>query len=308
MTETTAAETQQTDLNGTATVERADGSQIPSQDPSLNEKLDDALAEMFGAEQAAKQSQPETVDSKPPETQPDDTRSLLDDDAGTETATTTATETLTDIKALAEKAGVRVTDLTFTIDDGDGKGPQQVSYADLKAGYAGAEKLAAERMAFETAQSEESQKLLAARRDFENIVSMIPPESWPENLKAALAEQSRQTADYESRMTLQAIPAWKDAETMQADRADMQKYLEQWGYSAVEVDNIFDHRALAFVRYHTRLVKRVAELEAAQKPTQSRRGSQKGRGNKVAELRGQVTAGNMTGDQAAARFLKSIGL
>lgn len=272
--------------------------------PAPETAIDDAIADLLGTSKPAEPQQQETAAPKL-EAMPsllEDGPSIPADTQPRETATNT-------VKGLAENAGVDVKDLVFTFDEGDGSGPKDVSYTDVKKAYVASEALSAERLDFETTSREESNKLLNARREFESLVSMIPPESWPPQLVQRLTEQHTRTAEYETRMTLNAIPTWKDGTVMEADRADMKSYLAEWGYSDTEVDSVTDHRMLNFVRYHTRLVKRVAELEkGGHAPGKPQRASKTTDSASLAGLKRQRDSGAISGDQAASKWLKSIGV
>lgn len=268
--------------------------------------MDAEIAGLMGKSETPQRQ--ETAEPKPA-LDPEPGKSLLDDDQDIPGPTTGQETGKHSVKQLAEKAGIDLAEVVFVVDNGDGSGPREMSYADVKARLNDSEQLEADRLTFETEQREASNALLNARREFEALVAQIPPESWPAGFAEQIADQSVRTAEYETRMTLAAIPTWKDPTVMQADKQDMTAYMAEWGFSPAEVDNIMDHRTLNFVRYHTRLVRRVAELEKAGPGAKApAKGSQKGRGNKQARLKAQVDSGAITGDQAAASYLKSIGL
>jgi len=270
--------------------------------------IDDAIADMLGGTPPEPRQETAEPPKGPTPLEPslDPDRSMLDDSEPDPIAK--SKETPTTIKALAENAGVRVQDLTFSLDNGDGTA-REVSWSDAKAAIEKADKLESERLDFETAHTEQHNKLLNAQREFESVVAAIPPEQWPQGLAEQMQQQRLKGMEYQARMTLTAIPSWKDPTAMQADREMMADYLGEWGWNPTEVGAIDDHRALAFVRYHARLVKRVAELEkaggTAHKPS---KGTVKGRGNKLRGLKQQVSQGSITGDQAVHKWLKSIGV
>jgi hypothetical protein len=280
----------------------------PPDSPETGDPVGDAIAEFVGGNPDST-GREETPTPKP-EGQVDDLdRSILDDDPAPAAENTPETDRIT-VKTLAEKAGVALEDIVFVEDDGDGEGPRETSYADVKRKLAGARQLESDQLAFDQQAQAQQNELLRERQELSQLVSLIPRDAIPADAAEQLQAMFTATATREAEQTLKVIPSWRDPTTMQADREDMAAYAREWGYSSAEIDAIVDHRMLNFLRYHTRLVKRVAELEKAPTRTskRTRRASKAGSTDKVGQLRGAVERGEMSGSDAVSAFLKSVGM
>lgn len=286
----------------TPAAETATPEPAPEQTPA--QAIDGEIASLLGA---LPDSAPAQETAKPPAT-PAPEPSLLADPEPIRAAKP-ALDTAPTVKALAEQAGINIKDVTLTLDNGDGTA-REIPYATVKKQMEAADTFDAERLSFEQTSQAQTNELIQARREFEQIVSMIPPEQWPAGLSEKVNQQQVASLEYEARMTMAAIPSWSDPVTMQADRELMGSWLKSWGYNESEIANIQDHRTLSMARYVSRMIKRVAELENSgpDHPQRPSKGTAKGRGNKVSNLKGQRDAGTITGDQAAAAYLKDIGI
>jgi hypothetical protein len=52
----------------------------------------------------------------------------------------------------------------------------------------------------------------------------------------------------EQTLLVEAIPAWKDEAVAKAEKGEMLKFAESMGYTADDLNNIDDHRALVLIR------------------------------------------------------------
>lgn len=101
-----------------------------------------------------------------------------------------------------------------------------------------------------------------------------------QNLKSQLGQQlqerqnevqQRQQAELEQYVTKEAqalvekLPEWNDEEVRTRDRADMLKYIEQYGFSEQDMNQIMDHRLLLLVRDASKAVQTQKKVDIAKK-------------------------------------------
>jgi len=170
-------------------------------------------------------------------------------------------------------------DLRIPLRDGRGS----VSLSELKEGYNETAILDDKRETFSAERTTWQNEVMVARQEMATTVEMLSrvmtaelgAVAAPAKL-AELYEHARaQTAAYretESTALLARFPDWKDDKTRGAARDQMLEHLEPFGFSAIDLDNVLDHRLVAYVHANMERDRRItatrAKIERAPAPGQ----------------------------------------
>lgn len=93
-------------------------------------------------------------------------------------------------------------------------------------------------------------KILQDQREVREILSMLPAETVQKLpvLVEKVRKKHEATLVRENALTLEHIPEWNDEATSAKDKAEMTKFLGNWGFDETFLNSIVDHRAMKFVR------------------------------------------------------------
>lgn len=94
--------------------------------------------------------------------------------------------------------------------------------------------------------SSENEKLVA-RQELQQVVAMLGDSISPQLLDHA-RKQLRSEIARERESTFEAIPEWRDQETAERDRSEINDYLRGYGFSDAELAQVYDHRLLKLAR------------------------------------------------------------
>ena len=155
---------------------------------------------------------------------------------------------LDSLDAVAAKLGVEKSDLYELAITQPGDGEDRVTIGQLADIAKDKGQLELDRLEFDERVQKREADLMRAQQEVTEIVSLLPKAAISKDLLNAVAKRMAQTQDKERGQTLLAIPEWKDQAREDADRLEMSKHLEPYGFAGNYLDSIHDHRTLKYIR------------------------------------------------------------
>jgi len=241
----------------------------------------------------------------------DDLASQVESDAATETS---ETEQSADddpqgmsVKDLAEKLGVEASDLYngLRVDLGDG---QSMSLSEMKHRAQDLARVDVLRQQSLDNQQSVENELLQKRQALQNHMQQMGYQPTEADQQAA-AEQTKAYLDQQQRMALDAIPDWADKAARQLDEKAITALKTEYGFSAAEQPLIIDYRLVKLFRDHHKLRSEVRAVGTKKKPTKRNQapGTHTQMGNKVTQIKSQISAGKVTADAAIDALGRELG-
>ena len=240
---------------GQAPAERDGGGRVATRDEEgaplqVDDDMIAAIAAAITGENAAKGERAEDGagrESEPGQTAPE----------GAEEAPAVST-----LAELAQKLGVEARDL-YAVKIGL-PGGEEATLSELKDQAIMHRKGEAERLAWDERREQERAELVRQRDELRQLVDLVPREALNQqnvNTARAAIERYQQA---EAQKLLERVPEWRDRARYTADRADMDRHLQGFGFDPKELDSVYDHRLLAYIRHNALRERRLsAALEAA---------------------------------------------
>ena len=178
---------------------------------------------------------------------------------------------------LAKKLGVKSRDLFDTpmmlSDHGD-----PVTLGTIKDKLQDAERIRGRETEIEEAGLDQENALMRARQELRAIVAVLP-EITPE-----LAQQAQVHLDNQQKVErvslLDAVPAWRDATVKAADSERIVEHLKPYGFKAVDLAAVYDHRLLKYVRDNMLREQKFKAARDSLKPNGKNRASNKPTGKR----------------------------
>lgn len=128
------------------------------------------------------------------------------------------------------------------------------------------QKLDGEIAEFNERRTSQQNELMVTRRQTEQLIQLaaasgkVSPE-----LITKLDEMHNETIRRETAATLRTIPEWKDPKVKAADESEMIQYAGGYGFDAVEVKNIPDHRLIKLLYDATKRAQLVKSAEQTER-------------------------------------------
>ena len=160
---------------------------------------------------------------------------------------------------LAEALGVEVADLyaiEIPFDAGDGESKTR-TLGEIKDAIADNDSLEVDRLAFEETRRDAEKEFRKNSQDLADIVAALPRAALSKDLLQKVATKRAELVERENRMTLKTIREWNDQDVEARDRQAMQKHLSEYGFPEGYLDELVDHRTLAFLRDATQRKMRI---------------------------------------------------
>lgn len=168
-------------------------------------------------------------------------------------------ESLKDINAVAEKLGAPLDDLyAIEVPMPDGENP--MTLGELKDAAIEHKRGAVERLEFDEKVQQHNNAIANAREELGVLVRMLPESArTPEMLNAARAEIER-VREHNIADLFVRVPSWKDQEAKAADLQVIAPHLENFGFKAGELDQVYDARLLAYIRHNALREQKLADM------------------------------------------------
>ena len=196
----------------------------------------------------------------------DEPESKVDDQDESSKSSEDESETTTkskpkNLNELAETLGVKVADLyALEIPFDVGDDVETKTLGEIKDAFRESDSIEVDRLTWEETKAKGEAKLTRANAELQELVSMLPRSAISPQLLETIGQKRADYMATEERLTLVAIPEWSDAAARTKDRTEMSEYLSQFGFASSYLDNVADHKTLAFIRD---AAKRAARLERA---------------------------------------------
>lgn len=169
-------------------------------------------------------------------------------------------------KDLAEKLGVNVKDI-YKIKFPYGRNGESLSLGELKDVGIRARDLDSQTTQLESDREAYTNDKMVSRAEMQNIISLLP--EIPQQLVDQAQAQYRNVVSQERVALMETIPAWSDPAKEKAARTDILTNLKTYGFTAVEMDHMLDHRLVKllddFTRLKGKLVKPKSDIQAMKK-------------------------------------------
>ena len=161
-----------------------------------------------------------------------------------------------DPKTLAERLGIDV-DEVYGIKFKYGDDGESMSLGELKDLGTRVKTIDQEAETLEVDRTSLENDNMTSRAEIQNIVSMLPMEAITPQLVAAARQQHNNLVQNERVALLSAIPAWTEPTVELEARGEILENLKQYGFKAVEVNHMMDHRLIKMIHDFTRLKARL---------------------------------------------------
>ncbi len=177
-------------------------------------------------------------------------------------------------KAIAEQLGMTPTqlfrELKIPIEGGEPLTLEEVKKAGSRLREVSdvQESLEQQRVDFEN-------EAMLQRQQMQELIGRLPPESLTTDFVAGVLQQHQTYVATETAALLEVRPDLKDAVKFKATRQLMVDFVKPYGFKAVEIDGIIDHRLAKFVIDMAEKDQRIRQLEkaGAHKPRADKRKS-----------------------------------
>ena len=126
-----------------------------------------------------------------------------------------------------------------------------------------------ERIEFEEHRAEQTQELMRANQELQEILELLPKNAVAPEVLAKVREKHEATRTVELKKTLQVIPEWNDADRRQADIAAMADHLAAYGFPIDYLKQVVNHQQLRYIRdnwMREQRMKKALEAVRAAKP------------------------------------------
>lgn len=198
--------------------------------------------------------------------QDDDQETDQEDEDDQETDEQDEQETAVTAKELAEKLGVNVKDV-YKIKFPYGRNGESLSLGELKDVGIRARDLDSQTTQLESDREAYTNDKMVSRAEMQNIISLLP--EIPQQLVDQAQAQYRNVVSQERVALMETIPAWTDPAKEKLARVDILANLKTYGFTAVEMDHMLDHRLVKllddFTRLKGKLVKPKSDIQAMKK-------------------------------------------
>ena len=253
------------------------------------------------------EAQADTVGDEPGDSPVDNTTDdepVEGGDEGGQAGDSTDPEPLVTVKELAEKLGVDAKDLynDLAVPLGDG---ETVTLGEFKDRVKDLRELDAQKEQFTEAQSQASRDSLAQRAEMSELLGLIPAEMREQLVKAA-GDRHQGYIQQQQQEVLEAIPEWRDQDTLARDRDAIIALGNEYGFNSQEITATHDARTLRMLHDTVRLRERLNTADAnSKKQSKARAGSpgktqNKRTGSKLKQAVQRAKDSNDPRDQHAA--------
>lgn len=211
------------------------------------------------------------------------------------------------LEAVAEALGLEVSDL-YAVSVPASGGREAMTIGQIKDRFAEWDTLEAERLAFSESRVEQEGTLARAKQELQELFSLIPKDKLQnvDVLRQVAARVAARNQAQEAEV-LAAFPEWKDPATKSAQRAELAKMLEGYGYAAAEFAAIRDPRLLKFIRDSYRREQQVKAALAKVRPLQKRPAGSSSPGGSAAPAREErATPSPLKPTTGRGRFLTEL--
>ena len=135
---------------------------------------------------------------------------------------------------------------------------------------------------------------MATRKEITELLAVLDPRMYSPEFVQLAQRTARETKNREEAALLEALPAWKDAETRISGMRAIQKLLSEYGYSEAEGDSIIDHRVKRILHDFVSLRERLNESKSRGKQVRER-GAVRGRRRGGTSLRAAINRAKQAG-------------
>jgi hypothetical protein len=170
------------------------------------------------------------------------------------------------LKGLAEQMGMDIKEL-YDVEIGMGGNNEPVTLGALKDSFKDLQDLGQKQQDFEKQSLERENEFLRARQELSHLVQQMP--ELPKDFQQQMAEQQRAVLQREQQALLAAIPEMADQTQAQVVNERVFNVGREYGFSAVELGYIQDHRIVKLVNDYAKLKERFASADAQAKKVAS---------------------------------------
>ena len=157
-----------------------------------------------------------------------------------------ATQGEMDLSALAESLEIPLDEL-YAVEIPLGGDDGSFTLGEVKDQMRELRSVAADRELLTQDQTSSENEKLVARQELQQVVAMLG-----DSISPQLLEHARQTLNVEvareREATFEAIPEWRDKETAERERSQINEFLRGYGFSKAELSQVYDHRLLKLAR------------------------------------------------------------
>jgi len=142
-------------------------------------------------------------------------------------------------------------------------GPDVMTLGEMKAKLPELARLGSDRLEFEQRKELTELEQIDGHRRIMAIVDAFPQGSLPPELLRRVEAQHQETRSREADLLLKARPQWRDPKYSAAERAEMVKLAQRYGFTTAEMAAIMDHRQILLLQDYAHTLARIDAAKAA---------------------------------------------
>lgn len=161
-------------------------------------------------------------------------------------------------------------DLEIPLRPGDGaKGGVAKKLGELKDYFSAQDDHRLDRLDWEERRDREQASIARERAELTELMGAIPPDKLNADIINAARRRIDAVVQSERRKTLERIPAWGDDNTRTVELEGIAEHLADYGFPAVALQGITDHRMLMYMRDNWLRMKRLQDALEKVKPVRT---------------------------------------